>query len=106
MKRTKLVIIIATVLTVSLLLGAQRNPKKWEYARLSYGKLNKWYWSTSDISAEGANVEELCKNLSIEAPQTKKNVLTIVEWAGSQGWELAVVVKHQKYSVGWFKRPK
>jgi hypothetical protein len=107
MKRTKLVIIIATVLTASLLLSAQKNPKEWEYARLSYGRLSKWHWNAPGVSAEGADVKELCKKLSIETlPGKTNNVFVVVDWAGSKGWELIVVTQFSEYSVGWFKRPK
>lgn len=106
MKRTKLLIVIATVLMVSLLLGSQERPEQWEYARLSYGMYTNWYWSEPDVSVEGEDVAELCKKLSIETPQIENNVFVIFDWAGSQGWELATLTRHPEYSVGWFKRPK
>jgi hypothetical protein len=108
MKRIHLVIIIATVLTVSLLLGARENPKKWEYARLSYGSIGKWHWDEPGVSAKGVDVKGLCNKLSIETPSYEKNidVYVVADWAGSKGWELIVVTRYQEYSVGWFKRPK
>jgi hypothetical protein len=108
MKKTKSVIIIATVLTVSLLLGTGKNSKKWEYARLSYGSIGKWHWDAPGVSAEGVDVKELCNKLSIETPSYKRNIdiYVVADWAGSKGWELIVVTRYQEDSIGWFKRPK
>ena len=108
MKKTKLVIIIATVLTASLLLGAGKNPKQWEYAKLSFGRHTRWSWKAPGISAEATDVKELCKKLSIEMPPHETDVFIVVDWAGSKGWELAEVTRDEGYgyAVGWFKRPK
>ncbi len=106
MKRTHLVMMAAIVLTVALLLGAQKPARKWEYAKLRYGVHSKWSWMSPGVSIEGKNVNELVKKLSIETPLKDEGVFEIVDWAGSQGWELIVVDRESTYSVGWFKRPK
>ena len=106
MKRTYLLAMIAAVLVVGLLLGAKKQANKWEYARLHFGQFNKWSWTAPDVSVNGQDVKELCKKLAIETPPDKAEAYTVVDWAGSQGWELTAVVRESQYSVGWFKRPK
>ena len=106
MKRTNLIIMIAVVLVVGWLLGAQKQPKKWEYARLNFGQIAKWSWMAPGVSIEGKNVNELVKKLAIETPLKGEGVYAFVDWAGSRGWELIVVTRMGNYSVGWFKRPK
>jgi hypothetical protein len=112
MRRTHLVIVVAIVLATGLLLGAQKQAKGWEYARLRYGygafgKHVNWSWSAPGVFVESVNVNELCKKLKVQPPNSK-NPLSLVDWAGSQGWELVTMesVEAEFTVAAWFKRQK
>ena len=106
MRRTHLAMSVIAVLFLSFLLGTYRSAQGWEYARLSYGIYSKWTWMETDVFVEGEDMDELCKNMKIIKPQEKGNLYTIVAWAGSGGWEMALTTKMpQEYAVIWFKRP-
>ncbi len=105
MKKTHLVIMIAVVLVVGLLLGSQKQARKWEYARLHFGQDSKWNWRTSGVSVEVRNVKELCEKLEIKISPKEADVFVVINWAGSKGWELIEVIQKPQYAVGWFKRP-
>ena len=100
---------VVLVMVVGLLLGAQaQKPKQqWEYARLNLDpQKDSWSWVAPDVTVEGKDVQDLCKNLSIPEASNNDSVLSIMNWAGSQGWELTVLVRESWVSVAWFKRPK
>ena len=112
MKKRHLVIMIMIVLTVGLILGTQKQPKQWQYARLRYKTARKWSWTAPGVYAEGNNVIELCKKLGIKIPPNigsssdEANLFAVVDWAGSEGWELVLVSQYVEFSAGWFKKPK
>lgn len=107
MKRTHLVMVVAFVLATGLLLGAQGQTTKWEYARLSYGRFADSYsWTVHSVSAESKSMSGLRKKLQIETAPNKDDALTIINWAGSQGWELIEVIRYPDYAIAWFKRSK
>ena len=106
MKRIHLVIILATVVTASLLLGATKPQTKWEYARFRYGSTAKWNWMAPGVSEEGKNLQELCKRLETKIRPKEVSVYTFLDWAGSQGWELVIVDQRAGHIVSWFKRPE
>lgn len=63
-------------------------------------------WSRMFFS-EGESVGELCQNLGITSTSDDGSVFRVVNWAGSDGWEMAMPTKvPQEYIVIWFKRPK
>ena len=100
---------VALVMGVALLLGAQaQKPKQqWEYARLNLdSQKDNWSWTAPTVAIEGKDVQELCKKLSIPEASNNDRVHSIVNWAGSQGWEMTVLVRESWVSVAWFKRPK
>jgi hypothetical protein len=106
MKRRHLVIIIATIVTASLLLGATKPRTEWEYARFRYGGSAKWNWIAPGVSEEGRNLHELCKRLGTEIRPNEVSVYTFLDWAGSQGWELVIINERSGYIISWLKRPK
>ena len=106
MKRIHLVIIIATIVTASLLLGATEPRTKWEYARFRYGGPSKWNWVAPGVSEEGKNLHELCKRLGTKIRPNEVSVYTFLDWAGSQGWELVIIDQRTGYAVSWCKRPR
>ena len=110
MRRTRLVMAVVIVLAAGLLLGAQKQAKQWEYARLyyGYGKGTTFSWTAPGVHAFDVNVYELCKRLAIKTPPNGAEVFSIVHWAGSEGWELVTMESMQsEYAVAaWFKRQK
>jgi hypothetical protein len=60
--------VVAIVLATVLLLGAQKQAKQWEYARLhyGYGRGIRWSWTAPGVFVEGGNFNELCKKLAIK----------------------------------------
>jgi hypothetical protein len=110
MRRTHLVMVVAIVLVTSLLLGAQKQAKQWEYARLSYGygRGVRWSWTAPGVSVEGGNVNELCKKLAIKIPANGAETFVVADWAGSRGWELVIMesIESESAVAAWFKRQK
>ncbi|MHC4120322.1 MAG: hypothetical protein ACYSWO_22750 [Planctomycetota bacterium] len=112
MRKAHVVTAVAIVLVAVLLLGAYEQTPKWEYARFRYlygapSRAVRWSWTSPGVYAEGANVKELGTKLSIKLPPKGAGAFSIVDWAGSNGWELVTVeAMEAEYTIAaWFKRP-
>ncbi len=113
MKKAHLTIACVLVLAAVLLLGAQKQTEEWEYARFRYvygapSRAVRWSWTSPGVYAEGANVKELGTKLAITLPARGANVYSVVDWAGSNGWELVTMeAMEAEYTIAaWFKRQK
>lgn len=119
MRRKHLAMSVIAVLSLSFLLGTYRSAQEWKYARLSFGYVSpvpdrsgwtppEWAWTEPGVFAEGADLEALCEQLGIEVPRNEANVFAVVDWAGTQGWELVTVqsLRPQSTTAAWFKKPK
>ena len=107
MNKIRLITIAAILLTLDWVLGAQKPIKQWQYAQLYYDMLSDWKWVSPDTTAIAKDLDDLCEQLAIEVPSNEDAVFyTIVDWAGSQGWELVIIRGNTEYTVGWFKRPE
>ena len=107
MKSPQILFLAVVVVVAGFLVGASNFPERWEYSRLHYGPYSKWNWMEPDVFVEGESVDELCQNLGIIPATADGSVFAIVDWAGENGWELAMTTKvPQEYIVIWFKRAK
>lgn len=113
MKKAHLVMAGVIVLAAALLLGAQKAKQEWEYARFQYQYgaptiAARWSWTSSGVYAEGANVKDLGAKLGVKLPPKGGRAFSIVDWAGSKGWELVTVeaMRDEYMVLAWFKRPK
>jgi hypothetical protein len=119
MRRKHLAMTVIAVLSLSFLLGTYRAPQDWEYARLSFGYVwpvpdkpvytpPGWVWTEPGVLVEGEDLEELCEQLGIEVPRNEASVFAVVDWAGSQGWEMVTVqsLRPLRTTSAWFKKPK
>lgn len=113
MKKSHLMIAGVIVLAAVLLLGAQKQTQEWEYARFRYvygtpSRAVRWSWTSPGVHAAGANVKELGTKLAITLPARGADVFSVVDWAGSNGWELVTMeAMEAEYTIAaWFKRQK
>ena len=113
MKKAHLMIAAVIVLAGVMLLGAQNQTQEWEYARLRYAygtpsRAVRWSWTSPGVHAAGANVKELSTKLAIKLPARGADAYSVMDWAGSMGWELVTVeAMEAEYTIAaWFKRQK
>lgn len=106
MKRTHIAAVAVLILTVGFLLGAQKPKTQWEYARLTFDRIQGWNWMAPDMALEATRLSDLSRSLGIEVSSKTEGVYAVTDWAGANGWELIVLNQTPQHAVAWFKRPQ
>jgi hypothetical protein len=90
---------------------------KWEYATLTVMNSERVYWTTADEEAEAGDWKELARQLKIpvkdRGPGQGTVKMTVFNYLGSQGWELATHTmtltgegtQTRRTEIWTFKRP-
>ena len=84
MARTRLAVVVAVVLAMGLLVGAQKSTRGWEYARLQLharGLNQTWSWLEPGVSARSDSIGGLCSELGAKTTPNRVDVYDIVSWA-------------------------
>jgi len=108
MKKTIIVTTLILVLGLTMVVQGQKEASGWEYAKFHFAPMNAkdCVWKESSVYAESENLTDLCWKLKINVPNGEEPELhTIINWAGSNGWEL-VLINNQNvnFTSVWFKR--
>jgi hypothetical protein len=105
MKPTLILMSLLFVLGFAIIVQGGRDSGEWEHANIQWQTFENWSWKSPEISAEGDDLEELFRELSIRIPIGENpNLYLIVKWAGDNGWELVTMDQRVGFIAGWFKR--
>ncbi|MBW8014920.1 MAG: hypothetical protein FVQ82_01925 [Planctomycetes bacterium] len=105
MKRTLILMTLILVLGLSVAVQAQRESSGWEYANIQFDSFGVWFWKAPAVYAEGEELDDLCRELSIIIPGNENpDLYTLVKWAGGNGWELVSMDQRVSFISVWFKR--
>lgn len=105
MKRFIILMVMLIVLGFTMMVQGQKESGAWEYANIQYDAFGVWFWKDATLYAEGKEITDLCRELSIIASGNEnQDLFTIVDWAGRHGWELVTVNQRVSYTSVWFKR--
>ncbi len=105
MKRFVIAMTLLFVLAITMIVQGQGETGKWEHANIQWDQFGDWRWSEPTLYAEGEEISELCRELSIEIHETQEaNLYAVVNWAGKNGWELVSMDQRVGFIAGWLKR--
>jgi hypothetical protein len=109
MKKTLIITTLILVLGLSMVVKGQKDAGGWEYAKFHVSPMDakECVWKEPNAYAESENLTDLCWQLKIDVPSGEKPELhTIINWAGSNGWELVLVTNQElvNFTSFWFKR--
>ena len=113
MKKISTFLLVVICFFSILVIGAahKNNPgPKWEYACFQYKQTILSMWKTPDITVDDGNITELYKKLGIKSSKLPfPPSFEMLNYAGSQGWELVNIYSEDHSTTGmfmyWFKRP-
>jgi hypothetical protein len=105
MKRFVIAMTLLFVLALTMIVQGQAETAKWEHANIQWDQFVGWTWNEPTVFAEGEEINDLCRELSIEIPANKDaNLYAVVNWAGRNGWELVAMDQRVGFIAGWLKR--
>ena len=113
MKKTLILTTLILVLGLTMVVQGQKEPSRWEYAKVQVapfqataGSESVWIWKESTVYAEGEDLIDLCRQLNINVPDGEEpDLYTVINWAGSNGWELVLLNYQGVNSTSvWLKR--
>jgi hypothetical protein len=105
MKRTLIIMTLLLVLGITMVVQGENEDGDWEYANIQFDSFGTWFWREPAVYAEGEELDDLCSELSIILHgNDEANLHTVVNWAGSKGWELVSMNQSPTYISVWFKR--
>ena len=113
MRRTLIITTLILVLGLTMVVQGQREPVRWEYAKVQVvpfgakaGSNALWIWKEPTINVEGEDISDLCRQLNINVTYGEEpDFYTVIDWAGSNGWELVLLNYQDVNSTSaWFKR--
>ena len=110
MKRFHIVTaLVVLMLMLTMMVNAQRDDgngnHSWQYATIHVEPFGTWFWTEPALHAEGKDLNELCRELSIvNTLNDNPSLSVIVSWAGTNGWEMVSMQQKPGTVVGWFKR--
>jgi len=113
MKKTLIITTLILVLGLTMVVQGQKESGGWEYAKVQVapfqataGSNAVWIWKEPTVNVEGEDLIDLCRQLKINVPYGEEpDFYTVINWAGSNGWELVLFNYQDVNSTSaWFKR--
>lgn len=105
MKRFVIIMTLLFVLTLTVIVQGEKESGVWEYANIQFDSFGVWFWKEPTLYAQGEEVSDLCRELSIRLPGNEEpDLYTLVDWAGRNGWELVAMDTKVTHIAAWFKR--